>query len=235
VEPGVVDTALGNHSWLYPRFTFFGDRGYITVSGTVDGSKQNTYDKVCMVSFPLGAPERFVKETVFEGAVGYYSYCYDTIITPDSLIICGFNAGRYKYGPRRSDLPPPGLYQASRKISGGNWSLSKIDEGDGGLAFYLSPSNTLYALVTRGSWDLDNQTLLKRSTDGGKNWTTVIDDVMAGHPPLNHQFFAQSLRTTSGSTLTGDSFFALLTSHESAKAADGLFRFDLLHLQMKVE
>jgi len=234
VEPGVVDTGLGNHSWLYPRFTFFGDRGYITASSTVDGSKQNTYDKVCMASFSLITPENFEKEVVYDGAVGYYSYCYDTVITPDSLILCGFNAGRYKYGPTRTDILPAGLYMASRKIGTKKWAVNHVDEGDGGLAFHWRPNDGLYALVTRGSWDKENQTLLKKSTDGGKTWTTVVENIMAGYTGIHHQFFAQALRPGSGSAIDGDTFYSLLTNHASVTPADGLFNFDLLLLSIKL-
>ena len=230
VEPGVVDTARGNHSWLYPRFTFFGERGYITASSTVDGSKQNTYDKVCMVSFPVKEPSRFEKEVVYDGAVGYYSYSYDTVITPDSLILCGFNAGRYKYGPTRPDILPAGLYVASRKVNQREWSVRPLDEGDGGLAFHLRPNDGIYAIVTRGSWDKENQTLLKKSTDGGQTWTTLSDNLMEGHPEFKHQFFAQALRTSSGSVAEGDTLYTLLTNHASAKPVDGLYSFDLLML-----
>ncbi len=232
VEPGVVDTVRGNHSWLYPRFTFFGDRGYITVSSTVDGSNQNTYDKVCMASFLLNAPEKFEKEVVYDGAVGYYSYCYDTFITPDSLILCGFNAGRHKYGPQRTDVLPAGLYLASRKIDEKTWVIYHVDEGDGGLAFHWRPQDGLYALVTRGSWDKENQTLLKKSTDNGKTWTTVAGNVMAGYPGIHHQFFAQALRASSGSAVDGNTLYSLLTNHASVAPVDGLFSFDLLVLSI---
>jgi hypothetical protein len=234
VEAGVVDTASGNHAWLYPRFTFFGNRGYITASSTVDGSKQNTYDKVCMVSFSLDAPEMFEKEVVYEGAVGYYSYCYDTIITPDSLILAGFNAGRYKYGPQRSDVLPAGLYLASRKIGTKQWTLHHVDEGDGGLAMHWRPKDGLYAVVTRGSWDKVNRTLLKKSTDSGKSWTIVTEDIMAGYPRIQHQFFAQALRPGSGSVLDGDTVYALLTNHQSITPVEGLFNFDLLFLTIQL-
>lgn len=232
VEAGVVDTALGNHSWLYPRFTFFGDRGYITASSTVDGSKENTYDKVCMASFLLNAPEKFEKEVVYDGAVGYYSYCYDTVITPDSLILCGFNAGRYKYGPKRTDILPAGLYIASRKVGTSKWEIHHVDEGDGGLALHWGPKDGLYAVVTRGSWDKENQTLLKRSTDSGKTWTTEVENIMSGYPGIRHQFFAQALRPGSGSAIDGSTLYSLLTNHESVKPVDGLFSFDLLLLSI---
>ena len=221
-------TVLGNHSWLYPRFTFFGDQGYISVSSTVDGSKENTYDKVCLVSFSLASPEKFSKEVVYDGAVGYYSYCYDTIITPDSLIICGFNAGRYKYGVKRTDILPPALYTACRKIGQQGWTINKVDDGDGGLAFHSGQGKTLWAIVTRGSWDKENTSLLKRSTDGGKTWVTVLPDIMQGRPGPRHQFFAQTLHPSSGSKMDPDKIYTLLTNHEETTPTDGLFDFDLL-------
>ena len=234
IEPGLVDTARGNHAWLYPRFMFFGDQGYITVSSTVDGSKYNTYDKVCLAAFPLASPEKIEKEVVYEGAVGYYSYCYDVVITNDSLLICGFNAGRYRYGPRRDDILPAGLYVAARKIGRTSWSVHRVDEGDGAVALFWRPDDGLYALVTRGSWDQDNHTLLKRSTDHGKTWDVVVDDIMADHPQIKHQFFAQGIRSESGSTGEGGTLHALMTNHESVKPVEGLYDFDLLHLSIRL-
>jgi len=234
IEPGLVDTARGNHSWLYPRFAFFGDRGYITVSSTVDGSKYNTYDKVCMASFLLASPEQVEKELVYEGAVGYYSYCYDVAITNDSLLLCAFNAGRYRYGPRRDDILPAGLYVAARKIGQTQWSVHQVDEGDGAVALFWRPEDGCYAVITRGSWDQENHTLLKRSTDGGQTWSVVVDDVLADHPEIKHQFFAQGLRTESGSTREGDTLHALMTNHASVKPVDGLYDFDLLHLSIRL-
>lgn len=232
VESGVVDTALGNHAWLYPRFTFFGDRGYITVSSTVDGSKYNTYDKVCLASFPLAAPERFAKEVVYEGAVGYYSYCYDVLMTPDSVLVCGFNAGRYRYGPKRSDVLAPGLYAAVRHIGDTQWRIHRIDEGDGGVAFHYQSQDGLYALVTRGGWDTENHTLVKRSTDGGVTWRTVVENVAADNPRIIHQWAFQTVRTESGSLPLTDRLMALGTHHHALKPVDGLFTFDLLLLTM---
>lgn len=232
VEAGVVDTALGNHAWLYPRFTFFGDRGYITVSSTVDGSRQNTYDKVYMVSFALAAPGAVTRELVYQGDVGYYSFSYDTIITPDSLIICGFSAGRHKYGPQRAHALPAGTYVASRRIGTTAWEVSRVDEADGGIALHWHPVNGLYALVTRGSWDRENVTLLKRSADGGRTWTTITENVLTGYPAIRHQFFAQALRQGSGSTLDGDTFHSLLTDQTAARPGEGLFDFDILHLSI---
>jgi hypothetical protein len=234
VEPGVVDTAVGNHSWLYPRFNFFGGRGYITASSTVDGSKQNTYNKVCMVTFPVDTPEKFEKETVYDGAVGYYSYSYDTIITPDSMIVCGFNAGRYKYGEKRTDILPAGLYVATRKTTAKQWSIHRVDEGDGGLAFHWQPKDGIYALVTRGGWDKDNSTLVKRSTDYGSSWSTVTEDVMTSHPEMKHQYFAQSLRPTSGSVLADSTIYVLLTNHTAVAPVDGLYDFTLLLMSINL-
>ncbi len=228
VEAGYVDTVFGNHSWLYPRFTFFGDKGYISVSSTVDGSKQNTYDKVCLVSFSLSSPEKFTKEVVYDGALGYYSYCYDTIVTPDSVIVCGFNAGRYKYGPRRTDILPPGLYAASRKVSEQSWSISRVDSGDGGLALHAGRDGMLWALVTLGGWDKENTSLLKRSTDGGATWTTVMNDVMQSSPGPRHQFFAQTLRTSSGSAMDAKKIYSVCTNQTSPGQVGGLYTFDLL-------
>jgi|WetSurMetagenome_2_1015567.scaffolds.fasta_scaffold21861_3 hypothetical protein len=228
VEKGVVDTVRGNHSWLYPRFSFFGNTGFITVSSTVDGSKYNTYDKVCLVTFPVDRPELFEKETVYNGAVGYYSYCYDTVILPDSTIICGFNAGRYRYGEKRSDMPPAGLYMASRKVGSREWFMASVDTGDGGLAFAYRPGDGLYALVTRGSWDKENHSVLKKSTDAGRTWTIVCEDVTASRPGLRHQFFGQTLHLTSGSSAADREIHALMTDHSSAASADGLYSFQLL-------
>ena len=234
VEPGVVDTAKGNHSWLYPRFVFTESHGFITTSSTVDGSKQNTYDKVCLVTFPIASPEQFSKEVVYDGAVGYYSYCYDVVATPDGTLMCGFNAGRYKYGQKRDDVLPAGLYVAMRKAGQAAWAIHRVDEGDGGMALFWGPDDGLYALVTRGSWDKENHTLLKKSTDQGKTWMTVVEDVMAGYPTHQHQFFAQGLRRDSGSALDETSFHVLLTDHESVKPVDGLYSFDLLHVSIRL-
>ena len=232
IERGAVDSALGNHAWLYPRFLFFGDRGYIVASSTVDGSKQNTYDKVCMASFPLSTPEKFTKEVIYDGAVGYYSYCYDALITSDSMIVCGFNAGRYKYGDKRADILPAGLYVATRKIGTTGWSVHRVDEGDGGLALHDGPDGELFALATRGSWDKDNFSVLKESKDHGTTWSVITDNVMAEHPEIHHQFFAQDLRPTSGSTLERNTMYVLLTNHASTTQVDGLYDFTLLLLSI---
>jgi hypothetical protein len=234
VEPGVVDTAKGNHSWLYPRFNFFGDRGYITVSSTVDGSKYNTYDKVCMVTFSLDNPEKFEKEIVYDGAVGYYSYCYDSIVTPDSMIVCAFNAGRYRYGEKRSDILPAGLYVATRKTTAKEWSIHRVDEADGGLTLHWQPGDGLYAMVTRGSWDMDNTSLLKRSADYGASWSTACKDVMASHPEMKHQFFAQALRSGSGSVLGEDTIYTLMTNHAKNEPVDGLYDFAILLISISL-
>jgi hypothetical protein len=165
---------------------------------------------------------------VYSGPVGYYSYCYDTIITPDSLIVCGFNAGRYKYGVRRSDVLPPGLYAACRKVGQSGWTISEVDSGDGGLAFHPGQDGTVWAFVIRGSWDKENTSLLKRWTDGGRVWTTVIGDLMEGQPGPRHQFFAQTLHSNSGSALKPDRIYGLLTNQTAVASAEGLFDFDLL-------
>jgi hypothetical protein len=234
VEQGLVDTARGNHSWLYPKFTFTETHGFIAVSSTVDGSKHNTYDKVCMASFPLESPEKFTKEVVYEGAVGYYSYCYDVLTTADGTVLCGFNAGRHKYGPVRDDVLPAGVYIAVRAPGETAWQIRRIDEGDGGLALFHRTGEGLYALVTRGSWDKENHSLLKKSTDLGESWTTLADNVFAEYPARRHQFFTQGLREESGSALDDSSVHVLLTDHESITPSDGLYRFDLLHLSIRL-
>jgi hypothetical protein len=117
IESGKVDTVSGNHSWLYPRFNFHNNKGFITVSSTVDGSKYNTYDKVRLVTFSLSNPSEFTKEIVFDGTVGYYSYSYDAIITSNEKIVCGFSASIYKYGEKKKDIIPEGLYVSVKDIN----------------------------------------------------------------------------------------------------------------------
>jgi len=231
LEPGEVDTARGNHSWLYPRFTFHRGKGYITVSSTEDGSKYNTYDKVCLVTFSLDNPSDFTKETIFDGTVGYYSYSYDAIITTTDKIVCGFNAGKYKYGKKKKDVMPEGIYVSVKDINNSKWDIYQIDSHSGGIALHEGSEGVLYALVTRGSWDTENTMLLKRSVDGAKTWTIVDKDLLKNRPDIKHEFFLQLAHSQSGS-MPGAGIDGLFTNHHQIAPVDGLYSFDVLYLHI---
>lgn len=231
IEPGKVDTVTGNHSWLYPRFNFHNDKGYITASSTVDGSKYNTYDKVQLVTFSLSNPSEFTKETIFDGTVGYYSYSYDAIITTTDKFVCGFNAGKYKYGEKKKDVIPEGIYVSVKDINSSKWHIYQVDDHSGGIALHESPEGVLYALVTRGSWDTENTMLLKRSVDGGKTWTIVDEYLLKDRAGIKHQFFLQLAHFHSGS-VPGAGIDGLFTSHSQIAPVDGLYSMNILYLHV---
>ena len=115
----------------------------------MDGTVHNTYNGIRVVSFTLRDPEKFKSEFVYEGQVGYYTYCYDMIITPDGTIVCGFIAGEHKYGPEEVSALSPGLY-AAVKIPGPRqkWEIRQIDDHTGTVTLNYSPGGNLYAVVT---------------------------------------------------------------------------------------
>ena len=231
IEPGLIDTASGNHSWLYPRFNFKGDKGYITVSGTVDGSKYNTYDKVHLATFSLGNPAEFTKEIVFNGTVGYYSFSYDAIITSTNKFICGYNAGKYRYGDNRENVTPEGIYVSIKDIAGSAWTMSQVDDHTGGIALHEGNDGTLYALITRGSWDSDSKIVLKKSSDAGSTWETIDTNVVRNIPHAQHPFFAQIVHSHSGS-MPGAGINGVFSNHANVNVKDGLYDFELLYVHI---
>lgn len=234
VHRGEVNPVRGNHSWLYPRFYFRGNEGYLAVSSTMDGTTHNTYDKIYAVRFPLKKPEEFTSELIYEGSVGYYSYCTDMIVMPDGTIMCGFRAGQRKYGPEQTSVLPPGLYVAVRGEGDQKWSIYQVDNHDGIVTLNYSKNGEVYAVVTRGSWDEENLCLLKKSTDQGRTWMTINDNIFAKRSNLNRPFFMQTAHPPSGS-VTEKAVLGLLTNLRSTKPTDGLYTFDLLEIEIPVD
>lgn len=234
LNQGEVNEVTGNKSWLYPRFYFRGGSGYIAVSSTVDGTTRNTYDKVHVITFPLQHPEAFTSETVYAGPVGYYTYCYDMLVTPDGTIICGLTAGKHVYGPEQASALPLGIYVAVKRPKSEKWDLHQVDDHYGTIALDYAAGGSLYAIVTRGWWDEENTCLLKKSSDLGRTWQIVNNNIFAGRPEVKHPFFLQTAHAQSGSS-TGNLILALLTNLHSPTPADGLYTFDLLQIQVPVK
>lgn len=228
---GEVNKVSGNKSWLYPRFYFRGDAAYIAVSGTVDGTAHNTYNSIHLIRFPLRNPERFKTEAVYEGPVGYYTYCFDMIATPDGSIMCGFTTGKHKYGPEQASALPLGLYVAVKRRGTRKWEIHRIDDHYGSVSLNYSSSGGLYAVVTRGWADEENKSLLKKSSDHGRTWKTLNADIFSPQPEIRRPFFLQTSHEQSGSVVK-NLILGLLTNLHSPEPADGLYRFDLLQLQI---
>lgn len=232
IEPGKVDTVTGNHSWLYPRFLFRDGKGYITVSSTVDGSKYNTYDKVRLVTFSLEDPSRFNSEIVYDGAVGYYSYSYDAVITKDGSFICGHSAGKHRYGAVRPDVVPEGIYVSVKRPGQKQWELIQVENSAGGISLHEGPAGQLYAVVTKGSWDLPTTVLLKVSNDGGRLWKTVNENLLGDQTARTYAFFGQVLHSHSGSTVPTDVIHGMITNHTNVKPVEGVYTFEMMHLNI---
>jgi hypothetical protein len=228
---GEVNQVSGNKSWLYPRFYFHGGRGYIAVSGTADGSVHNTYDKIHLVTFPPRNPERFESEEVYEGPAGYYTYCYDMVVAPDGTVACGFTTGEHKYGPEQASALPPGLYVAVKSPGARRWGVHQVDDHRGTISLDYSAAGELYTLVTRGWWDEENECLLKRSSDHGRTWRVVSDDIFSGRRDVKHPFYLQTAHAQSGSA-AGNLILGLLTNMRGSEPVDGLYTFDLLQIQI---
>lgn len=228
---GEVNSISGNKSWLYPRFYFHGGNGYIAVSSTVDGTTHNTYDKIHVISFPLRNPEQFRPEVVYAGPVGYYTYCFDMIVTPDGTILCGFTTGKHKYGPEQASALPPGLYVAVKRPGGRKWDIHQVDDHYGNVTLNYSPAGSLYAVVTRGWWDEGSECLLKKSLDYGRTWQTVNDNIFSGQPEVRHPFYLQTSHEQSGSAVR-NLILGLLTNLHSPQPVDGLYTFDLLQIRI---
>lgn len=228
---GLQDTITGNHSWLYPRFNFKDGKGYITASSTVDGSKYNTYDKVQLVTFSLDNPAEFKTEIIFNGTVGYYSYSYDALITSHNKLICGHDAGRYKYGDKKKDVAPEGTYVSVKDLNESEWKLYQVSNRYGGIALHEGEDGTIWALLTEGGWDTDNVMNLKKSVDDGKTWQTVNNNVLERYPEMKHSFFIQLIHKQSGSTL-GKGIDGVFSNHTDIKQIDGVYDFDLLYIHI---
>jgi hypothetical protein len=233
LAPGLVDTVSGNHSWLYPRFSFHNDKGYITVSSTIDGSKYNTYDKVRLVTFSLSNPTEFTSEIVFNGTVGYSSYSYDAIITKNDKIVCGFNANKYKYGEKKNNITPEGIYVSVKNISSNVWDTYQVDDQSGSIWLYEGSKGAIYALVIRGSWDVETNFLIKKSIDNGKTWKIIENNVMKDHPELKHTFFGQVVHSHSGSTI-GKGIDGIVTNNNEIKPIDGTYSFEMLYFHVDI-
>lgn len=233
LHPGEVNPVRGNHSWLYPRFNFHGGEGYIAVSSTVDGTTHNTYDKIYVVRFSLKKPDVFTSQLVYEGPLGYYTYCTDMIVQPDGTIVCGFRAGQRKYGPEQSTALPPGLYVAVRARHDKKWRVSTVDDHDGIVTLNYAQNGGLYAIVTRGAWDEENRCLLKKSTDQGRTWEIVNGNIFANYQNIVHPFFMQTAHATSGS-VSKDEILGVLTNLRSTRPSDGLYTFDLLQVRIPI-
>lgn len=234
VHQGEVNPVRGNHSWLYPRFYFHGSEGYIAVSSTMDGTTHNTYDKIYLVSFPLKKLEEFTSELVYEGSVGYYSYGTDMIVMPDGTIICGFRAGQRKYGSEHASALPPGLYVAVRGQHDKKWSIHQVDDHDGIITLNFSKKGEVYAVINRGAWDEENLCLVKKSTDQGRTWKVVNDNLFAKRSNINRPFFMQTAHSPSGS-VTENAVLGLLTNLRSTTPMDGLYTFDLLQIKIPMD
>lgn len=230
---GEVNKVLGNKSWLYPRFYFHGDSGYIAVSGTIDGTAHNTYNTIHIIRFPLRNPEQFKTQAVYEGPIGYYTYCFDMIITPDGTIMCGFTTGKHKYGPEQASALSLGLYVAVKRPTGRKWEIHQADDHYGNISLNYSPAGSLYAVVTRGWSDEENKCLLKKSSDYGRTWQTVNDNIFSGRPQIKRPFFLQTAHAQSGSAVS-NLILGLLTNLHSAEPAADLYTFDLLQIQISM-
>lgn len=233
IAAGLVDTLTGNHSWLYPRFNFQNNKGYITVSSTVDGSKNNTYDKIRLATFSLSDPTEFTTEIVFDGTVGYSSYSYDAIITLNDKFVCGYNAGKYKYGEKKKEAISEGIYVSVKDINGTQWNQYQVDDHSGSVWLYEGPNGAIYALVVRGSWDMETNFLIKLSLDNGKTWKVIDNDVMKEHPEYKHTFFGQIVHPHSGSP-GRKGIDGVITNNNEIKPIDGTYSFEMLYFHMDI-
>lgn len=231
LEPGLVDTTSGNHAWLYPRFIFNEGKGYITVSSCVDGSKYNTYDEVHLVTFSLANPAEFTKEIAFDGTVGYTSYSFDAIVTSNDKVVCGFNAGKYKYGEKKPDALAEGIYVAVKDKNGSVWNRYTVDEHSGSISLYEGADRLLYALIIRGSWDVETQVMLKQSADNGKTWTIRENNVLKDRPDIKNAFFGQILHAQSGSSAS-NGIDGVFSNPADTKPTKGMYSFDMLYLHI---
>jgi hypothetical protein len=128
---------------------------------------------------------------------------------------------------------PAGIYAAVRNVGQSSWSMYNVDDHDGGVALHRTPDGAIYAVITRGSWDAENQTVLKKSTDGGKTWTLVTDNVCASRPDVHHQFFLQTMRAQRGSK-GENTLYGMMTNHASATPVDGLYSFEMMFLSIQL-
>ena len=231
---GEVNKVTGNKSWLYPRFYFHRDRGYIAVSGTVDGTTHNTYNTIHLISFPLRNPDRFKTEAVYEGPGGYYTYCFDMIVTPDGSIMCAFTTGKHKYGPELASALPVGLYVAVKRPTEQKWNIHPIDDHYGTVSLNYSTSGRLYAVITRGWADEENKCLLKVSPDWARTWRIVNDDIFSSRPDVKRPFYLQTAHAQSGSSV-GNLVLGLLTNQHLPAPVDGVNTFDLLQIQISMK
>ncbi len=233
LDKGNVDTVRGNHAWLYPRFYFHGKTGYISVSSSEDGSVHNTYNKVYVITFPLTDPSKYKVQLVYDGPLGYYTYCTDTIVLPDGTIICAFTAGRHSYGPVVNLGLPEGLYVSVKKAGSRDWRAHMVDSHSGAISINYSRKGELYALMTLGNWQDTNTTLLKKSSNLGESWKTVNSNVFQSLTNINHPYFLQTAHSQSGSSVD-DLILAILTNAHTANLPDKKITFDLLSLELPI-
>jgi hypothetical protein len=155
------------------------------------------------------------------------------IITPDGTIMCGFTTGKHKYGPEQASALSLGLYVAVKRPTGRKWEIHQVDDHYGNISLNYSPAGSLYAVVTRGWSDEENKCLLKRSSDYGRTWQTVNDNIFSGRPQIKRPFFLQTAHAQSGSAVS-NLILGLLTNLHSAEPAADLYTFDLLQIQISM-
>jgi hypothetical protein len=190
VHRGKVDTVKGNHSWTRPRFQFSGRHGLFVVNETSDGSVKNTYNKVQLVSFDLSDPRRFTTECVDSVPMGFGAYSCEFAVSPDGYLHCVFERNPRIYESGVAYTSEPGIYVASRPVSGGSWIKRRVFDvltdgtllsgADGSIVLLRLQRSGLSVNVDRLDSSTDQSAgsaapvwVARRSADHGATWSDV--------------------------------------------------------------
>jgi hypothetical protein len=216
VHRGKVDTVKGNHSWTRPRFQFSGRHGLFVVNETSDGSVKNTYNKVQLVGFDLSDPHQFTTETVDSVPMGFGAYSCEFAVSPDGYLHCVFERNPKIYESGVAYTPEPGMYVASRPVSGGSWIKRRVFDvltdgilvfgADGGLVLLRIQRSGLNVNVNRLESPADQPAgaaapvwVARRSADHGATWSDIA--VESGPATLTAPTHIQAATPSSGSSL----------------------------------
>lgn len=182
---GSVDTVKGNHSWTRSRIQFHSSRGYLVANETSDGSVKNSYNAVQLVTFDLADPRRFSTECVDRVPQGFGAYSSDFLVTSDGWLHVFVERSARLYDTPWTSDGEPGVFVASRPVSGGPWSNRRVFDGlsDGSLAVDESGRVTAVRVSApsehaRGSWQVS------RSDGHGDSWR--LTDVAASPMSLRN-------------------------------------------------
>jgi hypothetical protein len=241
IHPGSIDPIKGNHSWLRPKFDFYGDYGYFVVNETSDGSVKNTYNAVVLVKFSLSDPQHFKTEYIDKVPTGYTAFSTDFSISPSGQIACIYQIGKKIYDSGKNEKQPiEGLYIGLRYTNEGKWESVRLfeDSREGAIIFGEDNSLCVLQMYSRGYDEkIDSHQVgaisiwkAKISHDGGEKWNDVaIKEPNNKLVNPTHLELAKSKRNSFGQVI--GLFDDLIYSDRANNLR--FFRLYALHIELK--